>query len=214
MYMRRACIVNIMTIYRHVASGIFPGEVWSCTMHTTGTLSLAAANAAWVTAWGTFWNGVTPPTDNIDQLIATQVETTSLATSILDPVTGKQTTKLGASSALLGTNAGATLPPQDAVVVTWRTALQTKNGRGRMYLPVFGADTLTVGRLSTASATKVANGAKNFLDSLVGAGLTPSIFNRTTKVSTAITGGDIGDVIGTQRRRRGDLAEVRTSFLV
>jgi len=42
-----------MALFRHVISGTFPGEEWSVTLHTEGTLSVGdaeAANAAAITA--------------------------------------------------------------------------------------------------------------------------------------------------------------------
>lgn len=201
-----------MTLYRHVAKGVFPGESWSCTLHSTGTLSVAAANAAWATAWGVLWNGVAAPADNIDQLISTIVETTELVTATLDPVSLKQTAINQSTSTLAGTASTTSLPPQDSVVVTWRTSTPTRGGRGRMYLPVFASAALTQGLLNSASQTIVAKAGGNFLASLEGAGLVPVLLNRTTQVTTPITGGDVGNVVDTQRRRRDKLVETRVTL--
>lgn len=202
-----------MTLYRHVVKGTFPGESWSCTLHSTGTLSVSAANAAWATAWGVLWNGITTPADNINQLISSIVETTQFVTAVLDPVSLKQTSLNESTAALLGTAATTSLPPQDSCVITWRTATPTRGGRGRMYLPVFASSALTQGLLNSASQTIVAKAGFNLLNSLSGAGLQAVLLNRTTQATTVITGGDVGNVIDTQRRRRDKLVETRVTLV-
>lgn len=202
-----------MTVFRHVINGTFPGDSWSVTMHTQGTVTTATANTIFETAWGALWNGVTPPTDDIKQLVPIAVTCDTVATSGLDPVTFKQVTKEVATLGLPGTDAGATLPPQDTVVVSFTSALASKKGRGRMYLPVFGADKTAGGRLTAAAQTIVQLGMANFGANLIASGLTPVIFNRVSGITQAITGGSVGDVIDTQRRRRGNLIESRMTFL-
>ena len=202
-----------MTVFRHVVSGVFPGESWSCTLHTTGALTADTANTAWEAAWTLLWNGVAAPADDVKHLVPTIVECTEATTATLDAVTFKQVTKSAISLSLFGTDAGASLPPQDTVVVSWTSAMATKGGRGRMFLPVFGADQTANGRLSTAARGVCALAASAMCTSLKGSGLTPVLFNRKTGVTTNMTGGSIGDVIDTQRRRRQNLTEVRTTFL-
>jgi hypothetical protein len=175
------------------------------TFHTTSSVALAAAGAAWATAFQTWWNGVAPPADNLDQLCSTSTIVTSLITSQLDPVTGHQIGRLEDDVDLIGTAAGSTLPPQCAAGVTWLSNLASKKGRGRMYLPPFSTASLATGLLSTASRGIVKAGADNFLASLNAATLGPVIFNRKTLAITPITIPRVGNVINTQRRRRDKL---------
>lgn len=194
-----------MTIYRHTVKGISSGGAWSCSFHTSSALALAAAGAAWATAWQTWWLGLAAPADNLDQLCSTNVECTSLVTSQLDPVTGHQIGRLEDDVTLLGTASGSTLPPQCSAGVTWLSNLASKKGRGRIYLPPFSTASLTTGLLSTASRAIVKAGADNFLASLTAATLAPVIFDRTTLGTTPITIPRVGNVINTQRRRRDKL---------
>lgn len=194
-----------MTIYRHTVKGSYPGESWSCTFHTQSTLALTAAQNAWTTAWQIWWNGLSAPTDNLDQLVSNTVECTSLVTSQLDPVTGKQIARAEDDVTLVGTSTNAPLPPQVSAGVTWLSNSATKEGRGRMYLPSFSTVTVAAGRLGTASRGIVKIGADNFLASLSGAGATPIVFNRKTLAATVITIPRVGDVFDTQRRRRDKL---------
>lgn len=201
-----------MTTFRHVVRGTFPGESWSTTLHTTGTLTVAAANAAWETAWALLWDGQSAPNDNINQLVSQNVFTTAYETVTLDPVTGKQTGAAAGAVSLPGTATTVNCPPQDSCVISWTTATPTRAGRGRMYLPVFVAAALSGGLLSTASQLIVAKAGYNLWQSLIGAGLTPSIYSRSTKGTTVITGGNVGNIIDTQRRRRDKLVETRVAL--
>lgn len=194
-----------MTIYRHTANGSFPGEEWTCTFHTEGTLDLTAAQAAWVAAWSAAWSGLSAPTDNINQLIATDVSTTSLVTSSLDPVTFRQVAKAEDDVDLAGTSDGASLPPQCAAGITWESALANRHGRGRMYLPVYASSSVGAGRLLPANVEITLNAAGNIYTTLTAAGASPIIFNRTTHVGTLITSARVGDVFNTQRKRRDKL---------
>lgn len=198
-----------MTNFRHVVKGVFPGESWSTTLCSTGTLTVAAANAAWQAAWEILWSGIAPPADDIAQLVSQNVTTNTFTTAVLDPVTGKQTGLAASTVNLPGTATTVNCPPQCSVAVSWQTALPQRSGRGRMYLPVFVAAALTGGLLSTASQNIVKYAAGNMLASLEGAGLVPSIYGRTAKTMTPITGGTVGNVVDTQRRRRDKLVETR-----
>lgn len=200
-----------MTVYRHTASGTFPGESWSCTFHTTGSVDLTAAQAAWVTAWTNFWSGVAPPADAIGPLIATDVTTDQLVTSALDPVTFHQVARAEDDPSLVGTADGASLPPQCAAGITWESAVASKKGRGRMYLPVFSTSTVAAGRLATADVTKVLAAAGNIPAAFTTAALTSVIFNRVSHDTTPITTIRVGDVFNTQRRRRDKLVPVYQS---
>ena len=114
-----------MPLYRHVVNGHFTGEVWSFTLHSSGSLTNTAANGAWVGAFQAFWNAT-------GQLYCSTVGVDELSTAELDQTTGKQRTRVATGSALAGSNAGPCLPFQVAPVVSLRTALATRAGRGQI----------------------------------------------------------------------------------
>lgn len=201
----------MVTVYRHTANGVFPGEEWTCTFHTEGSLDLTEAQTAWVAAWTACWSGADAPTDNINQLIATDVSTTSLVTASLDPVTFRQVARAENDVTLAGTATGASLPPQCAAGITWESDLANRHGRGRMYLPVYASSSVAAGRLATANVEITLNAAKNIFQTLNFAGASPIIFNRTTHVGTLITSVRVGDVFNTQRKRRDKLVPVYQS---
>lgn len=201
-----------MTLYRHVMSGATPGEQWECRMYVSCFLGIADAQTAWTAAVTAMWTGLAAPADNLNQLIPTDVTLDEVTTSQLDPVTFRQTSKVVGSLSLAGTATTAMLPPQCAAGVTWLTALDTKTGRGRNYLPPFAAGTLTAGRIGTASLTIFKLAMTNLLQSLVASSDTPVVFSPTHHTTQVITGGRVGDVFDTQRRRRDKLVPAYDIF--
>lgn len=205
-----------MTIYRHAVHGITPGLAWSCTLHSSGTLSLASAQSAWIAAWTELWNGVAAPADDIKQLFSTALSCTSASTAILDPGTLRETANTNSSLALVGTATSTQLPVQNSVNISWNSALPGRGGRGRLCLPAFASGFLSssnTGLLTTAAQTIVSLAGTNLLASLNGAALTPSLLGRITKAVTPITGGSVDNIIDTQRRRRDKLVGTRITFV-
>jgi len=195
-----------MTIFRHVMSGRAPGEEWSCTLYTTGSGTLASAQTGWSNAVNSFW------TDSLDSIVTADVAVTEVSTATIDPTTGKQLSRLLDDVSLPGVATGQMLPFQCATSISWRSALATRAGRGRMYLPPLAASTLATGRISSGAATTISDSAALLVSSLDSDGLALILFGRTSHTVTPITGGDVGNVIDTQRRRRNKLIEVRTAI--
>lgn len=193
-----------MPLYRHVVNGHFTGEVWSFTLHSNGSLLNPAANAAWVGAFQAFWNAT-------GQLYCSTVGVDELSTAELDQTTGKQRTRVAAGSTLAGSNAGPCLPFQVAPVVSLRSALATRAGRGRFYTPSPAVDQIAGSRLVTAARQALLDGAVAMLDALQTSGLAPVLYSRTTHQTQEILSVDVGDVVDTQRRRRNKLPEQRIS---
>ncbi len=69
----------------------------------------------------------------------------------------------------LGTRAGDPLPPQIALVITKKTNLRGKSGRGRMYLCGMSEDDSTNGRPTNALLTAVGLLCQNLINPFVGA---------------------------------------------
>lgn len=197
-----------MALFRHVISGTFPGEEWSFTLHTEGTLSVGdaeAANAAAITA--AYAGGFATIT-------TADVVTTLSSTAGIDPLTDGQTTRVETVLSLAGTAVEETLPAQCATVISLRTAFATRSGRGRFYLPPLGVGVLDGGRLSAAAISNLDAAFTAFFDAYVTAGLSPVVRNRTLHESTTVTEARVGDVIDTQRRRRNKLQEAYTLITV
>lgn len=201
-----------MTVYANVARGTFPGESWSFTLHTENAAgSLATALSTWHDAVSLMFDGSPSGTNALKTLIATDVSVTEVSTASLDPVTGKQVSRVSSALVWAGTNVGASLPPQCAVGGSLRTAKATRAGRGRFYLPPFSVDTVAFGRLDGTDQALVLAAIGHMLSHLQGAGYLPVIYHRSTKLTDDITTYDVGDVYDTQRRRRDKLIETRVS---
>ncbi len=200
-----------MTDYINVFKGSTGSEEWSLTLHTQkagGTLSAAAA--AWAASAAVLWNG-TGASDSIGQYCKSTTTLTVASTAELDPLTGRQLGRVETALALAGSGTGETLPPQVSVVASLRTALATRAGRGRCYLPPFTTASITAGRLATATRAVVAPAVQKWLQSLITATYIPCVYHRTAKTHDNIVTIDIGDVCDTQRRRRNKLIESRLS---
>jgi len=197
-----------MALYRHVLQGTYPGEVWTFGVHSEGSISLAAAQTAWA-------NGVTAFA-SVAYLgdLCTDVQFLEITTAELDAGTGGQLSKVADPRSEAGTNVSGCLPFQCAPVVSLRTAMATRSGRGRFYAPSPAVDVQDGGRLTPTAQGNLADAAEGLLGGLTAASLQPVLLNRTSLDTTPITSLDVGDVIDTQRRRRNKLVEGRTSRVV
>lgn len=197
-----------MALYRHSLIGTYPGEVWTFGIHSEGSVSLTAAQSAWATGVTNFASAA-----YLGDL-CTDVAFVEITTAELDPVDGSQLSKVSDPRSEVGTSVDVCLPFQCTPVVSLRTALANRHGRGRFYAPSPAVGAQAGGRLTTAAQTNLADSALALLQGLTGGTLQPVILNRTTFATTPITSLDVGDVIDTQRRRRNKLIEARTSRIV
>lgn len=198
-----------MALYRHVASGTVPGEQWSFTMHSEGTLSTGDANTEFADALTAAWAA-----GGMIDVTTADVDLTLASTASIDPATDGQMTRVESALALTGDQAGEMLPFQVALVVSLRTASATRHGRGRFYLPPLSADTLDGGLVSAAALAILDVAWTAFFDSMNTSGLTVVVRNRTGHVSTPVTSARIGNVFDTQRRRSNKLVQTYVDVAV
>ena len=200
-----------MGVYLNVFKGATAGEVWSLTLHTQkagGTL--AGASAAWAAAAPVLWNG-TGATDSIGQFCKNTTTLTSASTAEIDVLTGKQLGRIDVVTALAGSAATESLPPQVSVACSLRTAFATRKGRGRFYLPPFATGSVLGGLFLAANQSITSLACQKCLQSLVTATYLPIIWHRSSKLFDNIVSIDIGNVFDTQRRRRNKLVESRST---
>lgn len=185
-----------MTIFRHRMTGPGPaGDVWNITMHSYGTTTASAAHDAWLQFLTSFIGGVVEP------LWSTQTQATEAITDELSGVNGRNVSQIRSSLAYKGTGAGMQLPQRAAAVIGLRTALPTRAGRGRFYLPAPDSSNMAAdGEMTSAAATALAAGASSALATF-GVTLTPVIFHRKTLTWDKITTVTVAQVLGSQRRR-------------
>lgn len=189
-----------MTFYRHLMAGPNPaGDVWNATLHTNSAQTLAAVHAQFVTSITTFWGAAT------EALFPSNEQVTTLTTTQLDPVTGRNVAQVSTAVSFKGTAGAISLPQRSAVVVGLRTALPTRAGRGRLYLPaVAPGATDAAGNLLTATATTIATNFAAFCTGMTT--IAPvNIYHAATKTGTVVTSVTVSTVMGSQRRRTNKL---------
>lgn len=200
-----------MTVFRHRATGTHTGgEQWTFGLYSEGTGTVDEAETAWD-------NGVTSFFTSMGAAIPSTVSVLTTSTASIDETTGAQITRRELTNGSAGTGTAESLPYQVTPVVSLRTNLATRAGRGRFYAPSLGVDQISGGRLLTAARTALADAALAMLQDVMISGLVPVIFHRTASSGTAqfsrtqIISLDVGDVLDTQRRRRNKLIESRES---
>lgn len=109
--------------------------------------------------------------------------------------------------------------PQDAVVISLRTATPGARGRGRLYWPALGAALNGSFQLSTPTPAAIAAGAATWLNAIgaqindyftdIGAAKSAVLVVRsvTSHTNADVNQLQVGSVLDTQRRRRDNLTE-------
>jgi hypothetical protein len=202
-----------VTVYRCTATGATPqGETWVTGIWVEkagGTTALCAAS--WHTAWDLLWNGAASPADSILQLMDGNCTTTETIVNEVDGAFRHNIEQVRTGEALNGTSGAENLPPTVAAVVSLRTALPTRRGRGRMYLPPMTVDAeITTGLMDAITTSSISLAAKGMLEVMKTAGYLPVIAHRDIASTTNITSCDVNTVFGTQRRRSNKLVGART----
>lgn len=182
--------------------------IWTWHVQDAGGLAdTIAADAA--TAVTLMWNGPPTPASSILQLVPVTTAPDEVVVDELDGA-GKNVAQGAQTLALVGTNVTESMPPNVTVAVSTRTALPTRRGRGRFFLPPFGVGTDVGGLLTATARGQIAAAVKAALDSLNANGHQPVIYHRDLNSGTPITAIDVGNVFDQQERRRDKITEVRT----
>lgn len=185
-----------MTFYRHRAIGPgSAGDIWVTTMHSQSELGIDNVSNAWADFVTGFF------TDTMQDLWSTTTGVHEAITDQLDPITGKNVAQITDVANVVGTGTGATVSPRTCVVVSLKTTLPTRAGRGRMFLPSpDSSHYATTGELTDATATAIASGFASKLTIFRGVA-TPVIYHRSTKTGTPVERIRVSTTLGTQRRR-------------
>jgi hypothetical protein len=201
-----------MTLYYHRFSGsLAAGDQFNYGWFANSVRSLAAAQAAAVAWNATLWNGATAGNGYKDH-VANNVAMANVSTVTIEQTTGKQLARADTSQVIVGVAAFTSMPADVAVVVSTRTDLPQRRGRGRFYLP----------QPSTAEATTGGRVQVDFVNDII-ASLTaawaayntasdrPVLYSRTDRLLRNITSFNVGDLFDTQRRRENKVLETRVS---
>lgn len=175
----------------------------SVSIDTSQSNAVAWAEALYAGASaGTGWASMTTPGVGIDRV----------TTGEITMATGQQQALRETVTALVGTAAGDALPAEVALVVSLRTPLANRRGRGRFYLPQPAAVTLAAdGTLDATAQGQLADALAAAWAAANGAGENPVVYSRTSRTTQAITSFDVGDVFDIQTRRQNSLTQQRVS---
>lgn len=110
------------------------------------------------------------------------------------------------------------LPNQCSCVVTLYTATAGRRGRGRFYLPFTTSLDTGTGKISDSNVATIANAAKTLVDNInnwPGLDIGDTVMCVASNAGSAlhdVTRIGVGNVVDTQRRRRGSEVEARTKM--
>ncbi len=206
-----------MTNFLHKASGTSPsGQFWSFGLVTSGSISEAAAQSSWNTRVSAFFADT-----NVKALYKTTTILTLTSTSTASP-TFKQTTVTSNTVSVAGTATTQESPDQLSMTFTTISALRTRSGHGRLFLPAPVSAALTVntgGQIAGANMTNIAAAATTWFTGLVSDGLQPQILTRKATLGglaanslRPVVSGKVSNTLHIQKRRGDKRTVTYTAF--
>lgn len=195
-----------MPLYQHRFLGhTSRGEQFLFTWWSFSALDLTTIQTSAVTWITSLW------TNALAALCTPEVGMDQVTTGSVDQATGQQQQRMDTVVTLDGAAVGVPLPPDVAVVVSLRTALANRRGRGRFYLPQIAAANVTQdGAILPAAITSLLDGLDGAFGGYTSSG-TPVVYSRVGRSTANVVSYDIGGFFDTQRRRENSTAEPRTS---
>lgn len=192
-----------MTFWRHRINGVGAGgELWVTTLHSRSTGTLADAHAAFNTFAVTLFTGAFAARWN------TNTGMTGTVTDQLDPTTGRNVAQARTDVTHLGTATDAPQSPRACAVIGLKTATPTRAGRGRMFLPAPTAASITAAGVMSDAARAALITAVSVPMVTLAATVIPVILHRATLLATDVTSIQVGNELGTQRRRTNKTVNV------
>lgn len=198
-----------MPLYQHRFGGVSAiGEQWLFSWWSDSASDIDTIHTAAETWLTTFW---TDATNGYQQFCTADVIAQSVRTGEITEATGQQQALREGVVSLPGIGVGPAQPADVSIVVSLRTALANRSGRGRFYLPQPHTGLLTNdGKLGASAAQAVVDVATTAWTAYVASG-TPVVYSRVLRTTQPITSYNVGDLLDTQRRRENRTAENRTS---
>lgn len=201
-----------MPLFQHRFQGtLASGDIFSFSWWSDTSLTIDTSHGNAVT-WATdFWNGV-DAASGYSAYAVPEVVLNRITTGEITTGTGQQQTLRESTVTLAGAAEASALPADVAIVVSLRSPLANRSGRGRFYLPQPAVNTVTAaGRLAGGPQGDMVTALDNAWANANANGETPVIYSRTNRTTVPITSFNIGDLFDTQRRRENALTESRQS---
>lgn len=201
-----------MPLYQHRFQGSLPpGDIFVFSWWSDSSLSIDASHGNAVTWAEDAWDGPGAG-DGIEAYLVPGVVINRITTGLITLDTGQQQSLRETTTALAGTAVGGSLPPEVALVVSLRTPLANRSGRGRFYLPTLAASAAAAdGTVDAAAQAAIVAALESAWATANSAGETPVVYSRTNRSVQAITTFNVGDLFDVQTRRQNSLTESRVS---
>lgn len=200
-----------MALYQNRFIGTLPeGDTFTFSWWTDSTQDLATVQAGNVQWAQDLWAGATDG-EGLEDLLPSSCVLTTVRTGLITQATGQQQAVDEDTVNLPGVATGNSLPNDVALVVSLRTNLANRRGRGRFYLPSLVATTLTAaGRLDPTAQQNIVDSLANAWNGYTGVG-DPVVYSRTQRTIEDVISFDVGDLFDTQRRRENKVSQSRIS---
>ena len=201
-----------MPLYQHRFIGILAsGDQFSFSWWSENSLTIDSSHGNAITWAETLWNGQdTLP--GYATLCSADVSIQRITTGEISPDTGQQQTLRESNVNIPGSAEANALPADVAIVVSLRSPVANRTGRGRFYLPQPTTNALTaVGRLDETAQDTIVDALLAAWTQANAAGENPVIYSRTQRATREINSFNVGDLFDTQRRRENALTENRVS---
>lgn len=200
-----------MALYQNRFIGTLPeGDTFTFSWWTDSTQDLATVQAGNVQWAQDLWAGAVAG-QGLQDLLPSSCVLTTVRTGLITQETGQQQAVDEDTVNLPGVATGNSLPNDVALVVSLRTNLANRRGRGRFYLPSLVATTLTAaGRLDPTAQQNIVDSLANAWNGYTGVG-DPVVYSRTQRTIEDVISFDVGDLFDTQRRRENKVAQSRIS---
>src|SRR5437899_1537166 len=202
-------MVLTMALYQHRFSGTLPaGDQFVFSWWANSTRTLAAAQVAALDWLTDFTGGGT----GFASKVTDGVEFTRVTTGDITLATGRQTALAEDVVVNAGTAAPPSLPQEVSTVVSLRTSLANRSGRGRFYLPPLASSKITnAGKLNLAVRTDIINALVAAWTNYNTAGNVPVVYSRRLRATNNITHFNIGHIFDVQTRRDNKLNTDRST---
>lgn len=188
-----------MTLYQHRFHGTLPaGDQFVFSWWANSTRNLADAQTAALDWLTDFTGGAAGFASKVtDGVVFDRVTTGDITLA-----TGHQTALAEDVVVNGGSAAPPSLPQEVSTVVSLRTSLANKSGRGRFYLPPLASSKLTnTGKLDIAVRTDILNALTAAWTNYNTVGNVPVVYSRRLRATNNITHFNIGDIFDVQTRR-------------
>ena len=163
-----------MALYRCTVSGSqASGRVWSFRLHYSSASPLATVQADFLAQGNAWW---TDGTHGVETLFPATTTLDLVKTESLQVVTIGGVDKIRASgiafntAGLVGTGVGDSLPDQNTVLVSLRTPVPGREGRGRFHLPAPIEGIVASGETDATPITRVTTACTALRTGMAGLG--------------------------------------------